>query len=154
MTDDARKLRDILQGIIESFKDDKDISPSVLATAALLKLDPEKKTIPIIYIAAHLELRQISRQILAGHQDRRDDYEYLLLEDGLQDRYPIARKKDEEPLYRKRNELTDADKEFTLMALSKKAAGYQRHYDLFAAWCKREDERKRLLNIQDDRPTV
>jgi hypothetical protein len=60
---DTEGLRDVVQAIIEDRKGEELISPAWIATEAMAKLDARElqQSRPLVYLAAHLQLRQIAR---------------------------------------------------------------------------------------------
>src|SRR5215831_6154156 len=102
---DHDRLSEIVDGVIEACGgvSNLDVSPSWVATQAFIQIDPGftvRTGRPLVYIAAHLELRQIARQQLAkkwgnGREEPKDE-----LFPELQERYPIKRANPkEEPIY-------------------------------------------------------
>ena len=131
---DLGNLRLVLLRAYAQFSDNVDVSPALLATTALVELDPDKITPQQVYIAAHLQLRHISRQICRekfGPDSVTPEYHPLFPE--LQPRYPAAHSSEEDPVYRSLANLTDEDYEYNLGRMRKEISAKTRHYDAFAA---------------------
>ena len=97
MTSETQALTAIVAKIIESRRDEVRINPSWIATEALLEIDPEKVSLPLVYLGCHLELRQIARNLLRQHFEEppppaAELTQHELFPD-LQRRYPSARSK-------------------------------------------------------------
>src|SRR6266436_3966580 len=67
MSNENRALTTAVAKIIEAQRDEPRINPSSIATAALLELDPKKKSLPVVLAGCHLALRQIARALLRKH---------------------------------------------------------------------------------------
>ena len=134
--DDVQKLRAVLQKAYDKISDAKDVSPVSLATAAFAELDPQKVTPSLIYIAAHLQLRQIGRSICRDWFQRDDDHLYVAhsLFPDLQNRYPISRTEDSDPVYRLLEHLSKDDWQYNVIRLRREAAGKMKHADALEAW--------------------
>jgi hypothetical protein len=136
-THEESKARELLERLYERRRETVDVSPSWLATEAMWELDPERKSHPLEYSLAHLQLRQIGRAICAGRWERPvdDEGEQHDLFPDLQRRYPIAgRIGDQEPEYRLLDYLTDEDIAFNVSRLRKEALSKQRSADALEAW--------------------
>lgn len=132
MTDEGKKLRDILAGIYERYRNEIRVSPSWLATEAMLKLDPDQVSPHLVYIGCHLELRQLAREFCRGKfMPAVDDIiEPDDLFPDLQKRYPSAQTADdEEPNYVLLDHMTDADIAFNVARLRSEAEAKLRHAD-------------------------
>jgi hypothetical protein len=96
MSNENRALTTAVAKIIEAQRDEPRINPSSIATAALLELDPKKKSLPVVLAGCHLALRQIARALLRKHfeEEREDDEDgeeqSQLPFPGLQKRYPAS----------------------------------------------------------------
>jgi hypothetical protein len=138
---EASALIDIVARIIELRHDANRISPSWVATEALLHLDPSKeiqKQHPLIYLGCHLELRQIARSLcrnLYEHAaDPQNGPQHELFPD-LQWRYPTARSKTwEEPEYVRLELLAQEDIDYNVARLRREGRAKLKHADALEAW--------------------
>ena len=67
MACETQPLSAIVAKIIETRRNEVRINPSWIATEALLEIDPDKVSLPLVYLGCHLELRQIARGLLRQH---------------------------------------------------------------------------------------
>lgn len=139
MTSEQKPLTDIIARIIETRRDQSKISPSWVATQAMVELDPTRLSIPLVYLAAHLELRQIARGLLRqwfeeDEEDPENESKQHELFPGLQRRYPVARNKGDEPEYVRLEEMTDEDGEYNMTRLRREAMAKLHHVDALAAY--------------------
>lgn len=130
---DEKKLRALISEIYEKCSDDVRISPSWLATQAMVELDSNKQSPPLVYIAAHLQLRQISRGICRGKFEDGETESHDLFPD-LQKRYPVSHDAESEPEYVLLEHLTEEDIRYNINRLRKEADTKQRHADALDAW--------------------
>jgi hypothetical protein len=128
MTQDAsHDLRNVVQAVIEARKAEERISPAWIATEAMTKLDAAElqKTKPLVYLAAHLQFRQIARQAcrkqFEGDDDALDPAQQELFP-GLQSRYPAAHSDGEEPSYVVRDAMSAKDVSFNVRRLRREGA--------------------------------
>jgi hypothetical protein len=139
---DQDRLSEIVARVIEACGGaaNLDVSPSWVATQAFIEIDPGfsvRKDRPLVYIAAHLELRQMARQQLAQKWGSKREEPKDELFPELQERYPVKREHpDEEPVYRRRELLSDADVRYNLKRLRSEADAKLRHADALEAWWK------------------
>jgi hypothetical protein len=110
---EAVGLREIVARIVETRRDETKISPAWIATEAMRQLHAMtlQRTMPLIYLGCHLQLRQIAREVcrdLFEPEADRDDTAHPLFP-GVLWRYPIARQADEEPQYALLEMLSEAD---------------------------------------------
>ena len=133
--ENVQQLRNILQIAYDNISEAVDVSPSLLATTALVELDPDKRTPALVYMAAHLELRQIGRSICREwfEKEEEPDEAHSLFPD-LQNRYPAAHAEDVEPMYRLLEHLTEDDVMFNVNRLRREAAAKMKHADALEAW--------------------
>lgn len=133
---EERKLRELVERIVAERERAVSVSPSWVATETMMHLDPERASEPCIYLAAHLQFRQVARQILGRKFERDDD----AIEDqhplfpSLQRRYPLPHKRGEEPQYKLLDYLSGAELAFNVSRLRKEAAGKLAHADALEAW--------------------
>jgi hypothetical protein len=140
---DTDGLRDVVQKIIEGHKAEERLSPAWIATEAMVKLDAAElqKSKPLVYLAAHLQLRQIARHACRKQFEpvEPDDDEGLDpaqqdLFPGLQSRYPAAHADDEEPSYVVRDAMTDKDVSFNVRRLRREGKSKISRADALEAW--------------------
>ena len=140
--EDVRQLTLIVDQIVETRRDRRGVHPSWVATEAMVKLDPRRwvqRKHPLIYKAAHLELRQIAREKCRLKWMPDDDESDAALEKHplfpeLQWRYPVARSKGEDSEYVLLEELADTDVAFNVRRLRCSAVAHTRHADALEAW--------------------
>src|SRR5260370_32184975 len=119
----AECLRDMVQGIINGRKSEERVSPSWIATEAMTKLDAAdlQQSKPLVYLAAHLQLRQIARQACRkqfyDEEDDALDPAQQELFPGLQQRHPAAHSAQEEPSYALREAMGAKDVGFNVKRL-------------------------------------
>jgi hypothetical protein len=105
----------------------------------MVLLDPEKETQrnrPLIYLASHLQLRQIARELCrksyAGDEESKRQHELF---PDLQWRYPSARSKEqEEPEYVRLEHLEEVDVDYNVARLRKEGRAKLKHADSLEAW--------------------
>lgn len=133
---EEKELRKVLVDLYERRHDEIEISPAWLATEAMRELDPEGDSPRPVYVAAHLELRQIARSICRQkfERDESGEIEQHEMFPDLQARYPAAHSTDSEPRYVKLEHLTEADVRFNLKRLRAEASTKMAHADALEAW--------------------
>jgi len=139
--DASHDLRDVVQAIIEVRKAEERISPAWIATEAMINLgaDDLQKTKPLVYLAAHLQLRQIARKACRKQFDAEDDDDALdpaqqELFPGLQSRYPAAHSDGEEPSYVVRDAMSAKDVSFNVRRLRREGATQLGRARALGAW--------------------
>jgi hypothetical protein len=143
-------LVEIVARIVDLRRDQGRISPSWVATEAMLQIDPEKviqQRFPLAYLASHLELRQIARSVCRGlfedDDDKSGDSRQHELFPDLQWRYPAAKSKDqEEPEYVLRELMEPEDVYYNVSRLRAEAETKLRHADALEAWAKKKFGRR------------
>lgn len=133
---DETKLRALLSEIYEFRTDEIRVSAAWLATEAMQRLDPNKTAPTLVYLAAHLQLRQLARSLFRHKFEADDDGEveqHELFPD-LQRRYPAAHSTDAEPEYVLLEHLTQEDVAFNVHRLRAEADAKMRHADALEAW--------------------
>lgn len=133
---EENRLHSLLAEIYQRREDRVRVSPAWLATEAMQELDPSRTAPELVYLAAHLELRQIARGILRSVADPieepTDQHDLFPM---LQKRYPAARSSlAEEPEYVKLEALTGRDVEYNLRRMRASAHRLLAHCDAFEAW--------------------
>jgi hypothetical protein len=94
---------------------------------------------PHLQYASLEHLMNMARRFLAKNADpdAEDNEVYgaqgVLFSGKLQDRYPLPRKAGEEPLYKKRSELTEEERAWNVEQLRKAARSRQEHADALEA---------------------
>jgi hypothetical protein len=137
---EAGGLIEIVAQIIETRREEPQISPYWVATEAMRKLRAlwmakPTKGYPLVYVGCHLQLRQIARGILREQFEPEDGQvvEHPLFP-GLQWRYPIARAKDGEPQYVLLELLSNEDAIYNIDRLRSEAKEKLKHADALEAW--------------------
>ena len=148
-SNDANCLRNIVREIMDARKTQVRLSPAWIATEAMVKLGAEdlQKANPRVYLAAHLHLRQISRQACRKQFDDADeealDPAQQELFPGLQSRYPAAHTEEDEPIYVLRDSLGADDVAFNVQRLRREGRSkLERANALEAWWRHKQVERK------------
>jgi hypothetical protein len=152
---EEQKLQNLLQEIYESRKRDSRVSAAWLATEAMQELDPDRITQPLIYLAAHLELRQLARQILRKRfepdeeEERTRDAQHELFP-HLQRRYPAFHESGIDPEYVLLEDLTEKDVKFNINRLRSEALAKLNHARALEAWWENHQQ-KGLFNGESKR---
>src|SRR5258706_16011958 len=128
MSAESRSLTAIVAKIIEAGRDQARLNPDLIASTALLELDPKKVSLPTVLAGCHLALRQIARGLLrrrflepdededatepeqSEHGDEAAEPEQPDLFGGLQRRYPSSRQGE----YVLLEQMSDADIAFNV----------------------------------------
>lgn len=143
---EAKKLFDTVARIINVRASETRISPSWIATEAITDLDPERVSVPLVYLGCHLQLRQIARQLLrkSFESEETESFQHNLFP-NLQARYPTARSVDaDEPEYVVLEMLSDEDIDYNIDRLRSEAMSKLKHADALAAF-----KRARIRHIPD-----
>jgi hypothetical protein len=136
--DDARKLKAMVDRIVETRRSKRCVNPSWVATQVLGELDRRnsvQRQHPMVYKAAHLELRQMAREACRDKWENPEsgtDTHPLFPE--LQWRYPVARDKGAEPEYVLLEHLTETDVAFNVARLRHVSVACAKHADALEAW--------------------
>lgn len=139
MTHEETKARELLASIYERRRTEVRVSPSWLATEAMMRLDPSRASHPIEYALAHLQLRQLARALCAKRWEKDDqgETEQHELWPQLQARYPVVRTSaDQEPEYVLLEHMSGEDISFNVARLRSEAEAKLMHADAFEAWGK------------------
>lgn len=139
---DVEAATHIIAKIVDDRSDETSISPSWVATEAMTKLGVKsllkgKGGQPIVYQLAHLQCRQIARQLLRKFYEPDEDAAKAQHElfPNLQGRYPAAPKPGrEEPEYIRLESLTVADWRFNVDRLRADAQSRIKHSDALEVW--------------------
>jgi hypothetical protein len=140
---ETRQLIEILARILELRAHHDRISPSWVATEAYQQLDPRRRVrddFPLIYIACHLQLRQLARELLRrtfeGDELAGERSQHELFPE-LQARYPTARSSNShEPEYIRLEVLSEADADYNIERLRAEGRAKLKHADSLAAWAR------------------
>lgn len=139
---DVEQASRIIAKIVDDRRDEASISPSWIATEAMAKLGVKsmlrgKGGQPIVYQLAHLQCRQIARQVLRKFYEPDNDAEKAQhdLFPNLQGRYPSAPKPGrEEPEYIRLEHLSANDWQFNVDRLRADAQSRLQHADALEDW--------------------
>jgi hypothetical protein len=137
---DEEELGLIVERVLELHASSKDVNPAWIATTAMTLIEFSRDLHRLGYAGCHLELRQIARSKLRKRfdptaiADDDSDEQPDFFPETLQERYPVARKRGEEPTYRKLVELTKPDVHYNVNRMRKASAGLGRHADRLEAW--------------------
>lgn len=137
----------VMKNIIDSWGNKKDISPAWAATEAMkiIKADHLQKekdeNSHTLYFLAHLQFRQIARNLCSKLFEDKDDTgttekENSFFPPTLQPRYPVQRKNGDDPRYRLREHMTEDDYIYNIKRMRAEGKAKVEHADLL------EDERK------------
>jgi hypothetical protein len=137
MAPEAQKLIDIVTRIVDERREETRISPSWVATEAMLVIDPRRTAPPLVHLGCHLELRQLARSILRewfeGEQEDHDSAQHELFP-NLQRRYPVQRTRGDEPEYVRLEDMSIADLRFNVGRLRREAHAKLAHADALEAF--------------------
>jgi hypothetical protein len=134
--EETSQLVAILSRIVDTRRGERTINPSWVATEALIEIDPDGKSPPLVRVGCHLELRQLARGLLREVFERgesADDAHPLFPE--LQWRYPQAsRKGDAEPSYILLDEMMPKDIAYNVDRLRMEGRSKLAHADRLEAF--------------------
>ena len=134
---EAEELIRVVAHVIECRREQITISPSWIATEAMIELDALElqTTNPRVYIGCHLQLRQIARSLLRKkfEDDGAEADQHPLFPD-LQPRYPIQRPSGEESEYIKLENLSRPDAIYNIERLRAEARSKLEHADALQSW--------------------
>lgn len=128
-----------LDAMIEDYGDAEIITPASLALALQRNYTAGTLPPPIEY-ASFEHLKQMARQRLRRHYDAESDEAEAYAGQGelfsghLQDRYPLPRKRGEDPAYKRREALTEEEWRWNVQVLRKSAQARLAHADALEAW--------------------
>ena len=115
--------------------DEVRINPAWLATQAIDEMGDGQKLPPLIYQAAHLQLRQIARSICRKKFDEdgpgKEQHEMFPV---LQKRYPAAHSSEADPEYILLEYLNEKDKTFNVNRLRREGKSKLLHASTLEAW--------------------
>ena len=132
MTREEGQLGDIVAHIIEARRSQVRINPSWIATEALKEIDPANRSVELVSLGCHLQLRQIARAQCrklfedGGGNDEEPTFSEF---EQLQWRYPAARtgSKKDDPEYVLRDYMTDDDIAYNIDRLRSEALNKGQH---------------------------
>lgn len=130
-------LTEIAARIIDLRRDQIGISPSWVATEAMLVVDPDRSSPELAYFGCHLHVRQIARSLLRAKFEPDDPHrgEVHDLFPDLQPRYPKAGSaKSEEPEYMLLEHMTLKDIDYNVARLRSEANAKLHHADALEAF--------------------
>jgi hypothetical protein len=136
MTREESKLVEIVSRIVDIRRTEVGINPSWIATEALKEIDPSRRSVDLVYLGCHLQLRQIARQVcrtkFEPHGEPEETHDLF---PDLQWRYPTARAETAtEPEYVLLEHLTPADVAYNVRRLRQEAEAKLAHADALEAW--------------------
>ena len=137
MTHEESQLTEIVSRIIDIRRSQVKINPSWIATEALREIDPSSRSLALVRLGCHLQLRQIARGLCRKLFENDEDGEQPTFTEfeGLQWRYPTARSRgNPEPEYILRDQMSDADIGFNAARLRSEARAKEAHADALEAW--------------------
>jgi hypothetical protein len=137
MTREESQLAEIVARIIEARRDYVVINPNWIATEALKEIDPSSRSVALVRLGCHLQLRQIARQQCRKlfEDSEEDDEPRFAGFEGLQWRYPTAHsKRESEPEYILRDRMSGADVAYNVARLRSESRAKAAHADLLEAW--------------------
>jgi hypothetical protein len=114
------------------------ISPSWLATEAMIAIGFPRSLHPLGYLGCHLQMRQIARGFCRQHFEPEETVEDDLFPDTLQQRYPSVKGAGGEPIYVVLDAMSDDDVAYNVARLRKEARAKLRHADALEAWGRRK----------------
>lgn len=95
---------------------------------------------PHLQYASLEYLKQMARQVMAGRYEsegeQNDSHQGDMFSGHLQERYPIQRTKGAEPIYKRREDLSEHELQWNVEQLRKSASARLQHADALAAWAK------------------
>lgn len=122
---------------IDNFGSVVALSPTSVALAVQAAFGAPGTEAHIRYTSLE-HLKHMARRVLAGRFDPEGDeneaHQGEMFSGDLQDRYPVPRKRDEEPLYKQRDAMTADEVEWNVEQLRKSAKARLRHADALEAW--------------------
>lgn len=132
-------IRDAIQRFVNDRHDCAIISPTAVAAAIFAEF-AERAVEPHIAYASIEHFKQMARQVLAARfeDDGEDNPAYAdqgeLFAGHLQERYPVPRKRGDEPQYKLREALTDEEVAWNVRVLRRSADARLAHADALRAW--------------------
>jgi hypothetical protein len=138
MVPETQKLIVIVARVVDMKRSEVRISPSWVATEAMIVIDPSKVSPPLAYLGCHLELRQIARQLLRKWFETEETDDEMVQHElfpGLQRRYPISKADSgEEPVYVRLEDMTEADIAYNVARLEREGHAKLAHANALRAF--------------------
>lgn len=131
---ESNQIKKILGKLIEKSVDQDRIEPSWIANAARKRIDREEVSPPLMTFLALLSLKQFARDLLRRRYESDEDIEQHKMFPGLQAKYPVARKANEEPVYVKLEYLSAKDIKWNVQHLRSESKAKAKHADALEAW--------------------
>lgn len=128
-----------IQREIDSMGDAIALSPTSLAIAVQRSFEASSIEPHIAYTSLE-HLKQMARRVLARNFDTTGDdgdareIQGEMFSGQLQDRYPLPRVGSAEPIYKRRDSLTQSEVDWNIRQLRKSAAARLEHADALQAW--------------------
>jgi hypothetical protein len=134
MTKEEGQLAEVVARIIELQRNQMRINPSWIATEAMKVIDPKNRSIELVRIGCHLQLRQTARgqcrKSFESPDEGDDDQPQFVGFDDLQWRYLTARSKGlPDPEYILREGMTDEDIAYNVARLRREGRAKRQHAD-------------------------
>lgn len=130
----TKQLEDTLRQCLEIVYNEVAISPAMLASCAINKLDSDNVSPILVQWGCNLELRQMARAMLRREFDplidKNDDHQPELFT-GLQAKYPC--KRNGENVYVDRMRLTKEERLFNIERMSREIDAKTQHRDALQA---------------------
>jgi len=137
---DIERLHAAVQLVIDKQGSADEVSPASIATEVMRAIEFPPELHELGYVGCHLEVRQIARQKLRRQHDPNARVagsiagEDELFPDTLQERYPRRPRPNEDPVYAKRDALTDEDVAYNVGRMRRGARALLKHADALEAW--------------------
>lgn len=128
-----------MQAQMEALHNAISIMPNALAHATYCEISPDQCEDRLVAYLTVQMLTVMARKLLGKRfgpdSDESDAYEGDLFSGALQTRYPLPRQNGEDPTYKLREHLTDAERSWNVKQLRKSALSRLEHADaLEAEW--------------------
>jgi hypothetical protein len=140
MTQEERKLAEIVARIINGRRDETKINPMWIAEEALQEIDPGRHSPELVRLGCHLQLRQIARgqcRKLFEDGEGEDDVDAPRFNgfDELQWRYPRAHSNNAgQPEYVLLGHMTQSDVDYNVARLHREGRAKIAHARLLEIW--------------------
>jgi hypothetical protein len=132
---ETASLYELIGAIYERHRDDIKIAPSWLAGFAMAEIGASRDDNPRLYLAAHLQFRQIARSFCAKKHDPVESETGDLFEGTLQQRYPRPPSPDDdEPIYILRAQMSREDVRFNAARMRKVSVSLAKHAEALENW--------------------
>jgi hypothetical protein len=134
------QLNAAVQKVIDDYHLVGEVSPSWIATQAMVEINFPQSLHALGYVGCHLEIRQIARQKLRRSHDpyakvkASIEGEDDLFPETLQERYPRRPRPAEEPIYALRDLLSRSDVQYNVERMRRGGNALLKHADALEAW--------------------